>query len=47
MKFDDWISAKGFDGAALTDTQRTTLEAAFNAEQNDRRAATVTATDDS
>ena len=33
MKFEEWINAKGFDGAALSETQRTSLEAAFDAEQ--------------
>lgn len=47
MKFDDWISAKGFDGASLSDTQRTTLEAAFTAEQEPPESpASFTATAD-
>lgn len=32
MNFEQWLAAKGFDPAALTDAQRSTLEAAFQAE---------------
>jgi hypothetical protein len=32
--FEKWLAAKGFDPAALTDTQKTALEAAFKAESN-------------
>ncbi|HEX4129964.1 MAG TPA: hypothetical protein VHZ24_07965 [Pirellulales bacterium] len=44
MKFEEWISAKGFDGAALSETQRTSLEAAFDAEQKTAAPTAVTAT---
>jgi phage major head subunit gpT-like protein len=33
MNFEQWIAAQGFDVAALTDKQRTTLQAAYDAEQ--------------
>jgi hypothetical protein len=46
MKFEDWISAKGFDCAALSETQRSSLEAAFDAEQKTAAPTTVTATAD-
>ena len=33
MEFDAWLKAKGFDPAALSDTQKAPLRAAFDAEQ--------------
>lgn len=33
MNFDQWLQAKGFDPAALNDTQKATLRASFDAEQ--------------
>lgn len=33
MNFDQWVQAKGFDPATLNDTQRTSLKAAYDAEQ--------------
>lgn len=33
MHFTQWLQARGFDPAALTDQQRTTLQAAYDAEQ--------------
>lgn len=34
MNFNDWLTARGFDPAALTDAQRTALQAAYRADQN-------------
>lgn len=34
MEFNDWLKAKGFDPATLSDTQRAALTAAWRAEQN-------------
>lgn len=33
MKFNEWLTAKGFDPAALSDAQRTSLQAMFDGEQ--------------
>ncbi|NQT20546.1 MAG: hypothetical protein HQ592_12635, partial [Planctomycetes bacterium] len=33
MKFEDWLKAKGFDPEAITDEQRASLQAAYDAEQ--------------
>jgi hypothetical protein len=41
MTFDQWLTAKGFDAATLSDAQKTSLQAMFDAEQ---KAAAVTAT---
>jgi len=41
MTFDQWLTAKGFDAATLSDSQKTSLQAMFDAEQ---KAAAVTAT---
>lgn len=38
MQFEQWIAAKGFDPAALTDTQKAALRAAFDAEQKPKPA---------
>jgi len=52
MEFEQWLEAKGFDLAALGDTQRESLEAMFDAEQaaaaaqeqaTDEAVATITA----
>lgn len=34
MEFNDWLAARGFDNETLTDAMRTTLQAAWRAEQN-------------
>ncbi|MBI3464297.1 MAG: HK97 family phage prohead protease [Planctomycetes bacterium] len=34
MEFNDWLQAKGWDGASLNDTQRVSLKKAYEAEQN-------------
>jgi len=46
MNFEQWLAAKGFALASLTDTQRTALQAAYDAEQasdDDGGAAPITA----
>ncbi|MEX0774676.1 MAG: hypothetical protein WD042_03060 [Phycisphaeraceae bacterium] len=43
MKFSEWLKAKGFDEATITDTQRASLQAAYTAEQT---GGTATATAD-
>lgn len=40
MNFDEWLKAKGFDPAGLSDTQKVPLKAAFDAEQRAASAAT-------
>ena len=39
MKFDKWLEAKGFDAATITDGQRSTLQAAYDAETKVTAAA--------
>jgi hypothetical protein len=41
MTFEQWLEARGFDTASLTDTQKSSLQAMFDVEQ---KAAAVTAT---
>lgn len=41
MNFDQWLAAKGFDPTALTDTQRTSLKAAFDLESAPPKPAPV------
>ena len=41
MTFDQWLTAKGFDATTLSEAQKTSLQAMFDAEQ---KAAAVTAT---
>lgn len=46
MNFEQWLAARGFALASLNDTQRTTLQAAYDAEHasdDDGDAATITA----
>lgn len=45
MNFDDWLKAKGFDPAALSDTQKAALQAAFDAEQPKGDGGTGTETE--
>jgi hypothetical protein len=39
MTFEQWLDAKGFDPASLTDTQKTNLEALFNADSQPPQGA--------
>jgi len=42
MPFEQWLQARGFDPALLTDTQKATLQAGYNAEQADGGIAIAT-----
>ncbi len=44
MSFEAWLQAKGFDPAAISDTQRTSLRAMFDAEQKPTPAPAPTPT---
>lgn len=44
MGFDEWLKAKGFDPAALSDTQSASLRLAYDAEQKATAATTTTTT---
>lgn len=43
MKFNEWLKAKGFDPDTLSEVQRTTLQASFDAEQASQPAQPVQA----